>query len=285
MNRYCKKAGYGHFFRFCLLFSVYALTSQTALAFGIGLSPTTIEMSIKPAQTRRQVIRVVNVNPKKSLTMTVGAADWSLDEHGKLALSPPGAREDSAARWLRFSPASFTLKPGEGKQILVDIAVPAKVKRAGDHKAALLVSTLLPPKDKRKARSGIWNKHQVASLFYFTLSPAESLPVVKAVSVRGNPAREPVIRMTIENQGNAHARIRGKLILKDSNGKTALTQNVNGVVLANQTRLLDTTINAKKLPTGSYQLSLDLKNTYAPQTTDGDEPLSVSASLPQLQIP
>ncbi len=285
MNFYCTKAKFCRFSGLVLLLLSAVLAPRTTLAFGIGLSPTTIEMSIKPAQTHRQVIRVVNVNPKRSLTMTVGTADWSLDENGKLTLSPPGVNEDSAARWLRFSPASFTLKPGEGKQILVDIAVPAKVKHAGDHKAALLVSTLLPPKDKRKARSGIWNKHQVASLFYFTLAPAKSLPVVKAVTVRGNPAHEPVIRMTIANAGNAHARIRGKLILKNAAGETALTQNVNGVVLANQTRLLDTTINARKLSAGKYQLTLDLRNTYAPQTVDGDEPLPVNASLPQLQIP
>lgn len=269
-------------FKLILPLIICALIPQAVFAFGIGLSPTTIEMSIKPAQQQRQVIRVVNVNPKKSLTMTVGTADWSLNEHGELRLMPPGTQSDSASRWLRFSPASFTLKPGEGKQILVDVSVPAKVDEPGDHKAALLVSTLLPPKDKRKAQSGIWNKHQVASLFYFTLAPAISQPNIQAVTVIGKAKGKPIIRMKIQNSGNAHARIRGDLILKDDTGKVVLTQDINGVVLANQTRFLDTTINANVLPANSYALSLDLKNTYAPQTTDGELPINMRVALPVL---
>jgi len=276
-----------HSMSILLLPAALMLTPSVVLAFGIGLTPTTIEMSVKPAQTRRQVIRVVNINQHKSLAMTVGVADWTLDQHGKLRLSPPGSSGESASRWLRFSPASFTLKPGEGKQILVDIAVPAKVPHGGDYKAALLVSTLLPPRDERKARSGIWNRHQVASLFYFTLPPAKSLPVVEDAMLRPGPAGKKVLRLNIRNDGNAHARIRGRVSVIDSNGKTTLSQEVNGVALAGQRLLLDTAIDTKKLklPPGGYRLSLDLNNTHAPQASGGEMPLPVDTPLPSLRIP
>ncbi len=73
-----------------LSFLVVLWLPNGVAAFGIGLTPTTVEMSINPAEQKRQVIRVGNVNKQKSLALTVGLADWSLDETGQLQLFPPG---------------------------------------------------------------------------------------------------------------------------------------------------------------------------------------------------
>ncbi|MEM9842973.1 MAG: hypothetical protein AAF767_09990, partial [Pseudomonadota bacterium] len=50
-----------------------------SLAFGIGLQPTTVEMSIQPGDRQRQVINIGNVHQEDAISLTLGLADWALD--------------------------------------------------------------------------------------------------------------------------------------------------------------------------------------------------------------
>ncbi|HFB54441.1 MAG TPA: hypothetical protein ENJ46_00835, partial [Hellea balneolensis] len=110
------------------------VVTQNAYAFGVGVQPSTVEMTIKPGDRQRQVITVGNVHKTKTISMTMGLADWSLDETGQLVLSPPGETERSAADWIRFSPASVTLKPETSMDVIVEISAPYKIETKGDHR-------------------------------------------------------------------------------------------------------------------------------------------------------
>jgi len=150
-----------------ILAGVSALLAAAAYApiassFGIGVQPSTVEMTIKPGDRQRQVVTVGNVHKEKTISLTMGLADWSLDDNGKLILEAPGDTERSAAEWVRFSPASVTLKPETSQDITVEIAAPYKIKNKGDHRFALLATTLLPELDARGEVSGVWNRYQLA---------------------------------------------------------------------------------------------------------------------------
>jgi len=181
--------------------------SPIASAFGVGVEPSTVEMTIKPGDRHRQVVTIGNVHKTKTISMTMGLADWSLDKNGQLILNPPGETERSGADWVRFSPASVTLKPETSRDIVVEIDVPYKTKGTGDHRFALLATTLLPELDKRGDVSGVWNKYQLASLFYLTMMPSESHP--KVTSVAFSETDKSMLTMSIKNDGDAHARLKG----------------------------------------------------------------------------
>lgn len=76
--------------RYGLLGAALAATATPASAFGIGLQPTTVEMSVQPGDRQRQVVNLGNVHQEKTISLTLGLADWALDENGQIQLTPPG---------------------------------------------------------------------------------------------------------------------------------------------------------------------------------------------------
>jgi len=173
------------------------IAAPLAEAFGVGVQPSTVEMTVKPGDRQRQVVTIGNVHKSKTISLTMGLADWSLDKDGKLILDAPGETPRSAAEWIRFSPASVTLKPETSQDVTVEISVPYKIENKGDHRFALLASTMLPEMNERGETSGVWNRYQLASLFYLTLTPSESLPKVASVVV--NKADPSMLTMEISH--------------------------------------------------------------------------------------
>ena len=239
--------------------------SPVAAAFGIGVQPSTVEMTIKPGDRHRQVVTLGNVHKTKTISLTMGLADWSLDKNGQLILNPPGETERSAADWVRFSPASVTLKPETSRDIIVEIDVPYKTDGSGDHRFALLATTLLPELDKRGDISGVWNKYQLASLFYLTLLPSESKPEVTSVAI--NKTDNKIVTMSIKNEGDAHARLSGTAFVKDKAGEVVTETQLSAVVLDRGERDYNFTIeNADTLTAGEeYNIEFDFRNSFAPQ--------------------
>ena len=251
------------------LFSAFVLLpatfSQVAHAFGVGVQPSTVEMTVKPGDRQRQVITIGNVHKTKTISLTMGLADWSLDENGKLILNPPGETPKSAADWVRFSPASVTLKPETSQDVTVEISTPFKIAEKGDHRFALLATTMLPELDDRGEASGVWNRYQLASLFYLTLTPSESHP--KVLSVALNEEDKSMLTMKIKNDGDAHARLQGTAYVKSEKGETVAEVPLNAVVLDRHERNYSVKLDSLSDldPSGAYRIDFDLNNNFAPQ--------------------
>ena len=242
-----------------------AAFSQVAHAFGVGVQPSTVEMTVKPGDRQRQVITIGNVHKTKTISLTMGLADWSLDENGKLVLNPPGETPKSAADWVRFSPASVTLKPETSQDVTVEISTPFKIAEKGDHRFALLATTLLPEIDDRGEASGVWNRYQLTSLFYLTLTPSESHP--KVLSVALNEDDKSMLTMKIKNDGDAHARLQGTAYVKSDKGETVAEVPLNAVVLDRHERNYSVKLeNLSDLdPSNAYRIDFNLNNNFAPQ--------------------
>lgn len=236
-----------------------------AAAFGVGVQPSTVEMTVKPGDRQRQVVTIGNVHKSKTISLTMGLADWSLDKDGKLILDAPGETPRSAAEWIRFSPASVTLKPETSQDVTVEISVPYKLEHKGDHRFALLASTMLPELNARGETSGVWNRYQLASLFYLTLSPSESLPKVASVVI--NKADPSMLTMEITNQGDAHARLQGSAVVKKRDGTVVAETPLSAVVLNGGERTYNVRLeDHDKLVAGeNYVIDFKLNNSFAPQ--------------------
>jgi len=251
--------------RYGLLAAATAAISVPASSFGIGLQPTTVEMTMEPGQRQRQVVTLGNVHQEKTISLTLGLADWTLDEQGKIKLAPPGEREESASEWVRFSPAFITLEPGEKEQIVVDMAAPIRTDREGDFRFALIASTILP--ESRSGQSGVWKKYQIASLFYLTMGDAASTPEITASTLTLGEDGSQSVNLTFENEGNAHARLRGEVEITGDNGDAISMPINNLVVLHEGKREYGMPLNGD-LPSNP-KIKVKLENTYAPQTESG----------------
>lgn len=270
--------------RYALASSLLATISAPAFSFGIGLQPTTVEMSVQPGDRQRQVINLGNVHMEDTISLTLGLADWSLDEQGQIVLNPPGESPTSAADWVRFSPAFVTLKPGETEQVIVDLAAPMRVERQGDFRFALIASTLLP--EERAGQSGVWKKYQIASLFYLTLGQAESRPVVKQANLTVAPDGQQFVVFDLENSGNAHARLRGEVEISGDSGDKIIHPIGNLVVLDEAAREYRMQVT-QELPSNP-EITISLENIFAPQSASGSvmlTPFSSDLSFEKTALP
>ena len=247
----------------CVAIALAAI-AVPASSFGIGLQPTTVEMSIQPGDRQRQVINLGNVHQEDTISLTLGLADWSLDENGQIALTPPGESDVSAADWVRFSPAFVTLEPGATEQVIVDMVAPIRIDRQGDYRFALIASTLLP--EERAGQSGVWKKYQIASLFYLTMGDAQSQPAITQATLATSDEGDQALVVNIENTGNAHARLRGEVEIK-GDGKTITEPISNLVVLHDGVRNFRMPLT-QALPSDP-EVTVTLENIFAPQNASG----------------
>jgi P pilus assembly chaperone PapD len=269
-----------------LILLVLAASGQ-AFAFGIAVSPTTVEMVANPGSQHRQTITVQNVHAKKTMNLTVGVADWVMSDSGELELLPPGTEDESATDWVRFSPAFFTLKPGEVKQIQVDFDVPIKINNVGERRMGILISTMLPAKNKRPDGSGVWNRYQIASLFYVALPGAEQkTPVVTSVALTDQVSLVPVVEFTVENPGDYHARLKGQLVLIDKEHKQVFEMPVEGVLMARQTRSfkLPVMLDDSGLSGGQYKVGLKLENSFSVGDNASNQVAVAKVEMPTVTV-
>ena len=245
-----------------LVVSAAALAPQAG-AFGVGLQPSTVELTVEEGDRQRQVITIGNVNKEKPISLQLSLADWSLDTQGQLILEAPGDMEKSAADWVRFSPASLTIKPGTSADVVVEITTPYKVEGTGDHRFALLATTMLPELEDRGEESGIWAKYQLASLFYLTFQPSKSTPEIVQAEI--DETSNGHVRLALANPGDAHARIEGVVKVSAPSGEVVRELDVNTVVLDGGKRDLSIDFGASELESGSYKIDVDLDNTFVPQ--------------------
>jgi len=251
----------------------------SAQAVGLGVSPMTVEMDVQPGNRFRQVVRVGNASADRPLAVVVGVADWTLDADSRLVLLDPGSAPGGASGWIRFAPASFELAPGEVREVRVDVVVPVRVERAGDHRAALLVSTRGGPPAAVAGRAAVRKRYQMASLFHLTVGTARSSPELVGVDVEPAPAGAPRVWLRVENDGARHARVSGELRLRDPSGAVALRQPVRGVVLDRTVQRLGVPVSDawSLLAPGRYRLDLSLQAESGVIHVDGELPeLSVA---------
>jgi len=238
------------------------LPQKKALATGVGIQPANVELVVKPGATVRRTIKLANLRTDKAQQFIVGVADWSLDDNGQLKLLPPST--SSASAWVRFAPASFTLKPAEAQEIVVDIAVPAKLPGAREYHTAILVTNPVPSAEEMKKLNGVWNQVQVASLFYLTPMGAEPKPVIESLSLDANADKRPVIKTQARNDGTAHARLIAQYQIVNDAGKPALSSDSQTVLLPSQKREWRSSLNTDALAAGKYDISWKVYTVFDP---------------------
>lgn len=242
---------------FCAAMIALAAPASQAHALGVGLQPTSVEMEADPGQRQRQVLTIGNVSEDRPVSLTLGLADWTLSRDGEVILSPPGESERSAAGWARLTPAMVTLPPGGSQNIIIDMITPAKLAHGGDYRFAVLASVVLPDD-----ATGLLKRHDVTSLFYVTAPPAESAPAVRDIRLTGRPGGGPALELLIDNSGNAHARLEGRVRI-EGKGKPLSVPVSNLVVLGESQRSFTIPLDGP-LPERA-QVSVHFDNIFAPQ--------------------
>lgn len=244
------------------------LLSVSALAFGLGVSPTYSELTVEPGKIYRQKITVANMGTGNPLSIVVGLASWNIDDNGKMVLSQPTQKELDPTQWIKFSPTSFVLNPQKNVEILVDISIPLTAEKK-QYRVAVLSSTVLPSQEVMKKSKNIWEKVQVASLIYLTASKNLYSESKLSFVPKGKK-----IEVVASNEGDKHSRVFGSFDVYDGENKI-YKQDFSLVLMPKQTRNLEITLevpdafkgkNLKIMPVLADTMSKDSNVTYPKET-------------------
>lgn len=115
-----------------LLVSIFALPThaqdQTANTFSTSISPVTFELTAKPGDTLRNVVKVTNVSTQ-ALQYSMEVEAFVGNELGQATIVPNNEESDPAlalSDWTTISPATFTLKPREQQIVSFVVNIPKK---------------------------------------------------------------------------------------------------------------------------------------------------------------
>ena len=104
-------------------------------------------------------------------------------------------------------------------------------------------------------------------MFYLTTGEAESKPEIKQATLVQNAEGKQEVLFDLENTGNAHARLRGEVVIKGDSGEPIVSPIANLVVLHEATRKYKVQIEGD-LP-ANPEVKVTLENIFAPQTSTG----------------
>lgn len=144
---------------FCWCFSIFAQT-------GVSVSPPRLYFESDTGQSSRQKVMVTNVSATHVMDLAVSLGDWQYNDLGENIMYAADSLATSCAGWVSISKndSYFSLKPGENKEIEVNITVPNTFKgNVPVHTAMLYVTQMNPVDDvdnrganiKVSVRSGI----------------------------------------------------------------------------------------------------------------------------------
>lgn len=261
------------------------LFSPSWILAGLKVAPATIQVGLQPGGNYMTRIRLHNISREKEERFDIYLE--SIEK--KLA---KGSDNISMISWIRVSPTSLALFPGEAGDISIEIAPPEKV--IGDFKIALIVDqapyNLAPalPIDNSDVASIQLGKHRKAGL---SIPQKGGLTLIKQLSVgipiyirvqpTGLPKTPPPVRMEdlliepakngegsllatllVENTGNFDLQVTGACRILDRAKKTLLKiTDLSGrmVVIRPKGKKLLKFVFSDPLPRGRYIASAGLK--------------------------
>ena len=232
------------FSSFLLLFLLVASFGASAQnGFSAVISPPRIELDVKPGQSYRQVIEVMNDSASPSV-FHVRSADWTLDQKKDWAVDffegPGGAtsagtplQPDSCRPWLTLESNEIRLQGGAKKRYRFEVKVPADAL-SRECRVAIMVEGQEPSRIKGMP---VQVSGRIAVIVYLRVGDAHpDLSIVGVGTTISEGQRFPYVKVT--NQGNATARLAGLLRGKDASGKVFFFVPSSSPVLPGMARSL-----------------------------------------------
>lgn len=267
-----------------LLIFIFVFAAPHALAQsgdGIALAPARFELEMAPGS---ETTVVVNLDYHTSRTdaqayrLVASLNDWDISEKGELGFYKAGARPNSAAPWIIYSPAEVTVQPNQTHSIRVTITVP-KDATPGDHLAALVVEQRPDSiKLNRNTRQMVM-RFRMASMFYITVPQVTRRGTLTNLQAAAD-ARGIVVTPTLKNEGNSAVRPISSLKVVDAGGRTIaeLPESESLPVLASST-LSQPLVIEHALAPGTYTVKYRVDFQDGGKVTEGITDLTVKGKI------
>ena len=257
-----------------LIFAPIFASAQLAPGGGlssdsIALAPARVELEMKPGSETTFVINLdyrSNSGTAKPARIAASINDWSIAPNGQVEFSRPGAKQNSAASWIVYSPAETIVTPGQVHSIRVTVSVPADAA-PGDHLAALVVEqrpdTL---KFNQTAGREMIVRYRMASVFYIKVGQLTKRGSLENLRAQINP-KGIEITSTFKNAGNSAVRPTASIEIVDAAGKiVAALPQIEPLPILGNSQASQTLLVENRLPPGVYTVKylVDFQDGAAP---------------------
>lgn len=201
---------------------------------GIGISPTTVFVTVDAGQTKTGNITVTNEGAGP-VDVRLYASNFKVrnEDYDKVFELPASAGRVSPANWFTMGASTTSLAVGEQKKIAYTLKVPASAA-AGGYYGALFAET----KAAKPDATGVVRIKRVGALAYITVN-GELKKGGKIESFKVNRwQQQPPVQseLRVSNSGNVHFEVDGKLRLRNLFGGKVSEAPIKGVVIPETTR-------------------------------------------------
>lgn len=239
--------------------------------FNLRLDPMVVTKTVSQGDKFSYNIFLENADEFNAVGIEVVVADVTQDIDGNYNVIQAGTTSYSAAKWIKVTPANFTLQPAGGQIVTVDVSVPRGT--VGGRYAAV-VFRIVPPSQKPEVMSdamGIAAQFQFQIPSFLELSVeagrkrmeayATDIEVQKIGEIPslaevkqtiGDDAN--VFSVTVWNKSNIHVEVTGELTIKTKEGRTISKMPLGagrGIILP-ETKVKIRSITLKQFPAGTY---------------------------------
>lgn len=215
-----------------LLGTLYASSSVSAIAVSdrsIGISPLRREVDIAAGTSYTNTLTIKN-SGKNPLTISLNAEVFNVSNQ---AYDYIFDADSATAKWVRFSPNSFVVQPGERQNIDYVVSVPIGSEPGGRYLSLFAASN--PVQDS----NGIDVVERVASLLYVTV-PGNITRTGAVLTLRS-----PLVvfstgnwSVTVKNSGSTHFRSAYSVTIRSLFGDAIGSHEQSNLILPSSVRLI-----------------------------------------------
>lgn len=230
---------------------LFIILLTPALAIDLGISPPDINLKINPGEQYQGELYLFG-SEKEAVQIRIYPMDWSLSTSGNYQFLAMGTLKRSAAPWISFSPKNVNLPPKRGQKVEYTIKVPQNA--SGSYWAALMAETN-PTIDEASGRVQVMMAGRVAYIIRIDINGSQSgIGKIEKLRLNWNQENKRLeAYLKIKNSGDSMLRFKGKLELKDSQGKGVGTIPFReGYILPDYTREFELVDQKLNLNPGFY---------------------------------
>lgn len=209
------------------ILSIILISNNQALAFDFQINKAKVKINLPPGWSDGDTIGVKNIE-EEPIEIRVYVGDWVYNnQDGSKNFMPAGTDSKSAAEWIKFYPADFTL-PGKGRQeIKYVVGVPPDA--VGGYYAVLFFEV---------GGGGMWDEskgvmvkvyNRLASLFYVEVDGTIKREGRVSDFMVNASSGDIEVEAVFENIGNVNITARGTFDIIDQDGLVLTRSEFNTV--------------------------------------------------------
>ncbi len=228
-------------------------------SFGLGVEGVIFEAEAAPGQHVEHEITVSLRDNEDPMDLQVDIQDWGQTLEGSNQEIEEGAVAGYSAKgFLKASPSSFHLEPGESRKVLVEGDIPEDVGSGGRY--ALISVHSLPTVEEEGSEGSVGVAVAINALVRLTISGTEISRKGEITDMRTEDPSEgrQNISLIFKNTGNYHYKAYAKAALKDKEGNLLVNSSspLSSNIIPSASRIFFLSLMPEKeLLPGTYCIS------------------------------